>query len=84
MAVQVSLCTAWLETPKDTFCHVVAQICLNSYFLTVVPQLPSEPMCIFNIFQDSFMNRGIYVFVKIGFTFSSIFSQYQERQSDSQ
>ena len=26
MAAQASLCLAWLETPEDTFCRVVAHI----------------------------------------------------------
>ena len=26
MAAQAGLCLAWLETPEDTFCHVVAQL----------------------------------------------------------
>ena len=27
MAAQAGLCLAWSETPEDTFCHVLAQLC---------------------------------------------------------
>ena len=28
VAVQAGLCLAWSETPEDTFCRVVAQLCI--------------------------------------------------------
>ena len=31
VAAQASLCLAWSETPEDTFCRVVAQLCFFSF-----------------------------------------------------
>ena len=30
VAAQAGLCLAWSETPEDTFCHVVAQMYVNT------------------------------------------------------
>ena len=32
MAAQAGLCLAWLETPEDTFCRVVAHVHANSQY----------------------------------------------------
>ena len=37
MAAQASLCVAWLETPEDTFCRVVAHFWLYRYIITKLP-----------------------------------------------
>ena len=36
VAAQAGLCLAWSETPKDTFCHVMAQIhvCTFKYMIS--------------------------------------------------
>ena len=58
MAAQAGLCLAWSETPEDTFCRVVAQICpLKQCFKGATSRYLDDLLNIDNPYFEGMVNR---------------------------